>query len=385
MDFSLSEAERDLAALCRDFAQNEIAARAPAAWEAAVCPTDLLREMGELGLLGMLIPEEWGGIGMTTVGFVAAMEQIGLADQSVAAAWQAHVTIGSLPLFLFGDDTQRERWLRPLAEGRELGAFGLTEPDAGSDARGIRTKAEPRDGGWAINGAKTFISNAGTDMSMGVTLLACTPGDEGAPPRFASFVVPRDTPGFTMGPKMRGIGWKGLDTRELFFDDVWVPDDHLVGDPEMGLGQFLRTLEVGRISIAALSLSLTQAVLDMATDYAKHRNQFGQPISSFQAIQFKLADIATELEAARWLTYRAASLRDNGEPFLREASMAKLKASRLAVAAASEAVQIHGGLGYMLDSPVARFYCDAKVLEIGEGTSEVQRMLIARGLGLPVE
>src|SRR5215213_10346512 len=213
MDFSLTEAERDLVGLCRDFAENEIAKRAPAAWDEARCPTDLLREMGELGLLGMLIPEEWGGIGMTTVGFVAAMEQLGHADQSVAAAWQAHVTIGSLPLLLFGDDAQRDRWLRPLAEGRVLGAFGLTEPDAGSDARGIRTRATRRDGGWVISGRKTFISNAGTDMSLGVTLLARTQGADGEATRFASFVVEKDTPGFTMGPKMRGIGWKGLDTR----------------------------------------------------------------------------------------------------------------------------------------------------------------------------
>src|SRR4051795_10025125 len=208
MDFSLSEAERDLVGLCRDFARNEIAKRAPLAWEEARCPTDLLREMGELGLLGMLIPNEWGGIGMSTIGFVAAMAQIGLADQSVAAALQAHVTIGSLPLLLFGNDEQRDRWLRPLAEGRVLGAFGLTEPDAGSDARGIRTRAERRDGGWLINGHKAFISNAGTDMSFGVTLLARTsaPTDE---PRYASFVVETDTPGFTMGPKLRGIGWRG--------------------------------------------------------------------------------------------------------------------------------------------------------------------------------
>jgi short/branched chain acyl-CoA dehydrogenase len=381
VDFSLNESERALVDLCREFAQKEIATRAPLAWEEARCPTDLLREMGGLGLLGILIPEEWGGIGMSTVGFVAAMEQIGLADQSVAAAWQAHVTIGSLPLYLFGNDDQRERWLRPLAEGRALGAFGLTEPDAGSDARGIRTRAERRDGGWLINGTKTFISNAGTDMSLGVTLLARTESSEGQAPKFASFVVEKGTPGFTMGPKLRGIGWRGLDTRELFFDGVWVPDDQLVGDPEMGLNQFLRTLEVGRISIAALSLSLTAAVLEMATDYAKQRVQFGQPIARFQAIQFKLADIATELEAARWLTYRAASLRDGGQPFLKEASMAKLKASRLATWAASEAVQIHGGLGYMLDSPVARFYCDAKVLEIGEGTNEIQHLVIARELG----
>lgn len=380
MDFSLSETEQDLASLCGNFADNEIALRAPKAWNEARCPTDLLAEMGELGLLGMLVPEEWGGIGMTTVGFVAAMEQIGLADQSVAAAWQAHVTIGSLPLLMFGNDEQRERWLRPLAEGSALGAFGLTEPDAGSDARGIKTIARRQDGGWLINGSKTFISNAGTDMSFGVTLLARTESEDDAQ-RYGTFVVEKDTPGFTMGPKMMGIGWRGLDTRELFFDDVWVPAEHLVGDPAMGLSQFLQTLEVGRISIAALSLSLTQAVLDMAIEYAQNRQQFGQPISSFQAIQFKIADIATELEAARWLTYRAAHLRDTGQPFLKEAAMAKLKASRLATRAASEAVQIHGGLGYMLESPVARFYCDSKVLEIGEGTNEIQHLVIARALG----
>jgi alkylation response protein AidB-like acyl-CoA dehydrogenase len=381
MDFSLTDTERDLVALCRDFAQQQIAPRAPAAWDEALCPTDLLREMGELGLLGMLIPEEWGGIGMSTVGFVAAIEQIGQADQSVAAALQAHLTIGSMPLYLFGNDEQRERWLRPLAEGKALGAFGLTEPEAGSDARGIKTKAEPYDGGWRINGQKTFISNAGTDMSFGVTLLARAPSGDDDRPKYATLVVEKDTPGFTMGPKMRGIGWRGLDTRELFFDDVWVPDDHLVGNPDLGLGQFLAALEVGRISIAALSLSLTQAVLDLALEHAKNRVQFGQPISKFQAVQFKLADIATELEAARWLTYRAAYLRDTGQPFLKEASMAKLKASRLAASAASEAVQIHGGVGYMLDSAVSRFYCDSKVLEIGEGTNEIQHMVIARALG----
>jgi short-chain 2-methylacyl-CoA dehydrogenase len=381
MDFELSGPERDLVGLCRDFAQREIGSRAPLAWYEARCPTDLLREMGELGLLGVLIPEEWGGIGMSTIGFVAAMEEIGLVDQSVAAAWQAHLTIGSLPLYLFGNDAQRERWLRPLAEGRALGAFGLTEPDAGSDARGIRTRAVRGDGGWLINGRKTFISNAGTDMSFGVTLLARTEFAEGKAPRFASFVVEKDTPGYTTGPKMRGIGWRGLDTRELYFDDVWVPDEHLVGDPDLGLSQFLQTLEVGRISIAALSLSLTRAVLGLATDYARQRVQFGRPISSFQAVQFKLADMATELEAARWLTYRAAYLRDTGQPFLKEAAMAKLKASRLATWAASEAVQIYGGLGYMLDTPVARFYCDSKVLEIGEGTNEIQHLVIARALG----
>jgi alkylation response protein AidB-like acyl-CoA dehydrogenase len=381
MDLSLTEAEQDLVELCRDFATKEIAPRAPKAWEARKCPTDLLREMGELGLLGMLIPEEWGGIGMSTVGFVAAMEQIGGADQSVASAWQAHNTIGSLPLLLFGNDEQRERWLRPLAEGKVLGAFGLTEPDAGSDTRSITTRAKKVDGGWVINGRKAFISNAGTDMSFGVTLLARIDDAADGKARFASFVVENGTEGYTMGSKLPGIGWCGLDTRELYFDDVFVPDEHLIGDPNMGLGQFLGTLEVGRISIAALSVSLTQAVLNLSLEYAKERKQFGQPISKFQAIQFKLADMAAELEASRWLTYRAAYLRDSGQPFLKEASMAKMKASRVAAWAASEAVQIHGGVGYSLESPVARFYCDSKVLEIGEGTNEIQHIVIARQLG----
>jgi alkylation response protein AidB-like acyl-CoA dehydrogenase len=379
MDFSLTDPERELVELCRAFATKEIAERAPAAWEAATCPTDLLREMGELGLLGMLVPEHWGGIGMSTVGFVAALEELGRADQSVAAAFQAHVTIGSLPLLLFGDDRQRERWLRPLAEGRALGAFGLTEPNAGSDTRGIATRAERRDGGWLINGRKAFISNAGTDMSFGVTLLARTAGGERGP-RFGSFVVEQGTEGFTMGPKLRGIGWRGLDTRDLYFDDVWVPDDHLVGDPDLGLGQFLGTLEVGRISIAALSLSLTAAVLDMALDYARQREQFGQPIARFQAIQFKLADMATEIAAARHLVYDAAVTKDRGEKLTRISAMAKLFASEVAMRATTQAIQVFGGNGYSTEYPVERFFRDAKLCEIGEGTSEIQRIVIAREL-----
>jgi short-chain 2-methylacyl-CoA dehydrogenase len=381
MNFDLDEREADLRDLCQTFATKQIAPIAAQAWNDAHCPTDVLRSMGLLGLLGLLVPEQWGGIGMSTVGFVAAMEVIGHADQSIAAAWQAHLTIGTLPLLLFGTDTQKERWLRPLAEGTALGAFGLTEPDAGSDARGIATRARRGDGGWIINGRKAFISNAGTDMSYGVALLARTDDGSEGKPRYGSFIVPKETPGFTMGPKVRGIGWRALDTRDLYFDDVWVADDQVLGDPNLGLNQFLATLEVGRISIAALSLSLTSAVLDLALDYAKHRHQFGRPIADFQAIQFKLADMATELEASRHLTYYAAFLRDAGRPFRKEAAMAKMKASRVAAWAASEAVQIHGGVGYMLESPVARFYCDSKVLEIGEGTNEIQHLVIARALG----
>ena len=286
-----------------------------------------------------------------------------------------------MPLYLFGNDAQRERWLRPLAEGRALGAFGLTEPDAGSDARGIRTRAVPRDGGWLINGRKTFISNAGTDMSFGVTLLARTETAEGEDPRFASFVVEKDTPGFTMGPKMRGIGWRGLDTRELFFDDVWVPDEHLVGDPNLGLNQFLRTLEVGRISIAALSLSLTQAVLDLATALRR-------PARAVRAADLEVPGRAVQAGRHR---HRArggalAHLPRRLPPRQRAAvpeggGHGQAEGQPTATWAASEAVQIHGGLGYMLETPVARFYCDAKVLEIGEGTNEIQHLVIARQLG----
>jgi len=381
MDFELSEDERDLVDLCRTFADREVEPGAGEAWHQRRCRTDLLRHMGQLGLLGLLVPQQWGGIAMSTVGFVAAMEVLGHADQSLAAAWQAHLTIGSLPLLHFGSDAQRERWLRPLAEGRVLGAFGLTEPDAGSDAANVRTTAVRGDGGWVINGRKTFISNAGTDMSYGVVVLARTGTAPDGQPRFGNFVVETDTPGYEIGRRLDGIGWRSLDTRELAFDDVWIPDDNVIGDPDGGLGQFLTTLAVGRISIAALSISLISAVLDHSLAYAKNRVQFGQPIAKHQAIQFKLADIATELEASRWLTYRAAALRDAGRPFAKEAAMAKLEASRTAVRAATEGVQIHGGHGYMLEHPVARLYCDAKVLEIGEGTNEIQHLVIARLLG----
>jgi short-chain 2-methylacyl-CoA dehydrogenase len=382
MDFTLTEAERELLELGRAYAEREVAPVAPRAWDEERCPTEVLRGLGKLGLLGSLVPQEWGGIGASTVGFVALLEALAAIDPSVAAAWQAHSTIGSLPLLLFGSDEQRERWLRPLAEGTTLGAFGLTEPEAGSDVRSLRTSARRvPDGGWVLNGQKAFISNAGTDMSFAVTVLARTGEDAGGRPRFGSFIVERGTPGYTAGPKLRGIGWKSLDTRDLFFDNVFVPDDQVVGKPEAGLRQFLGALEMGRISIAALSVGLAQGALRMARDYARQREQFGARISSFQAIQFKLADMATEIEAARWLTYYAASLRDAGEPFRKAAAMAKLKASSVATSVASEAVQIFGGAGYMLQSPIARFYCDAKVLEIGEGTNEIQRLVIARELG----
>jgi short/branched chain acyl-CoA dehydrogenase len=379
VDFTLNQDEQALADMCRDFAQRDIAPYA-AQWSAEErCPTDVLRKMGQLGLLGLLVPEEYGGAGVSTVAMVAAMQHIGKADQSLAAAWQAHLTIGSLPLLRFGSEQQKQRWLRPLAEGTALAAFGLTEPNAGSDAGGIETTARRTSDGWVINGRKMFISNAGTDMSFGVTVLARVVED-GRKAGYASFVIERGTPGYTWGKKLQGIGWRALDSRELIFDDVCVPDDNLIGDPARGLGQFLAVLETGRISVAALSVSCAQAVLDLALAYARQRTQFGRPLSKFQAIQFKLADMATETDAARLLTFRAAALRDAGKPFRKEAAMAKLKASRVACWAASEAVQIHGGYGTMMESPVARFYCDAKVLEIGEGTNEIQHLVIARDL-----
>ena len=364
--------------LCREFAEGEIAPHAARWWQEERFPVELFRKMGELDLMGLLVPPEEGGAGLSTVGMVAALHEVGRVDQSVAAAWQAHLTIGSLPLLIFGTEAQRERWLLPLAAGERLGSFGLTEPNAGSDAAGIRTTALRDEDGWTVNGTKTFISNAATEMSQGPVVLTRTSRDE---PHFGAFLVERGTPGFTAGPKLRGIGWHSLDSRELVFDDVRLTDEHLIGDPKRGLSQFLAALAVGRITVATLGLSLADAVLGLALEYAKQRQQFGRPLSKFQAIQFKLADIAAHLESVRLLIFHAARLRDAGRPFEKQAAMAKLLASELATRAASEAVQIHGGYGTMHEYPVSRFYCDAKVLEIGEGTNEIQRIVIARHLG----
>lgn len=380
MATDLTTEEAAVQELCREFAAAEIAPHASAWWHQERCPTELFPKMGDLGLMGLLVPEAEGGAGLSTVGTVAGLFEVGKADQSIAAAWQAHMSIGSLPLLLFGRPEQRDRWLRPLVDGERLGSFALTEPSAGSDAAGIRTTAvRQTDGTWLLNGAKTFISNAGTDISLGPVVLART--TDGATEGFGAFLVEKDTPGYATGPKLRGIGWHALDSRELTFADVHLTDEHVIGDPARGLSQFLTALAVGRITVATLAISLTAAVLELALDYAKQRQQFGRSLSKFQAIQFKLADMAAELEAAQLLVYHAARLRDAGRPFDKEAAMAKLIASELAVRAASEAVQIHGGYGYMYEYPVSRFYCDAKVLEIGEGTSEIQRIVIARHLG----
>jgi short/branched chain acyl-CoA dehydrogenase len=378
----LTEEDRALRDLARDLAAGEVAPNAARWYEEERCPTELFTKMGGLDLMGLLAPVEHGGTDVSTVALVAALFEVAKADQSVAAAWQAHLTIGSMPLIRFGTQEQKERWLRPLATGERLGSFGLTEPGAGSDASGIRSTVVRDGDDWVLNGAKVFISNAATDISLGPVVLArMADGANGDAAGYASLLVPRGTPGFSNGPKLRGIGWLSLDSRELSFEDVRLGADHLIGQPGQGLRQFLSVLDVGRITVATLGIALAEAVLELALDYAVNRNQFGRPISKFQAIQFKLADIAAQLEAVKLLVMRAAQLRDAGEPFGREGAMAKLLSSELAVKAASEAVQIHGGYGYMQEYPVSRFYRDAKVLEIGEGTNEIQRLVIARHLG----
>jgi len=379
MDFELTDEQELIRNTVREFAEAELAPVAGEVDRNHRFPAEAIPKMAGLGLMGMPWPEKVGGAGADYVSYLIALEEVARGCATTSVIMTAHTTLATSPIVKFGTEAQKDKYLFDMASGRRLGAFALTEPAAGTDAAAGTCTAILKGDSYVLNGSKIFISNA--PYAEIYIVFAKTDPDAPGTRGMSAFIVEKDTPGFTMGPKMRGIGWRGLDTRELYFDDVEVPDDHLVGDPDLGLSQFLRTLEVGRISIAALSLSLTQAVLDLATDYARQRVQFGQPISSFQAVQFKLADMATELEAARWLTYRAASLRDAGRPFLKEAAMAKLKASRLATWAASEAVQIHGGLGYMLDSPVARFYCDAKVLEIGEGTNEIQHLVIARALG----
>ncbi|MFF2852004.1 acyl-CoA dehydrogenase family protein [Streptomyces sp. NPDC058001] len=380
MNFDLPEETRALQAMVRDFAAKEITPHAARWSEQETFPTKVFTRLGELGLMGMLVPEEYGGAGSDTVTYVAVMEELGTADQSVASSWNAHSTIGSLPLLAYGTEEQKRRWLTPLATGEAIGAFGLTEPDAGSDAAGIATTARRADGGWLINGTKMFITNAGTDISQGVTLLAVTGRDGEARKRYATFYVPTGTPGYTYGHKIKKLGWHAMDTRELVFSDCWIPEDHLIGEEGGGLRQFLSVLDKGRISVAALGLSLAQAALALAVKHATERHQFGRPLSAFQAVAHKVADIGTEVEAARCMVYRAAWLADQGRSYGTAAAMAKLYASEVANRAASQAVQIHGGYGYVRESEISRFYADAKILEIGEGTNEIQRDVIARAL-----
>jgi short-chain 2-methylacyl-CoA dehydrogenase len=381
MDFELTEEQQMLRDLCRDFARREIAPYADEWFDAEYFPVEVFRKMAELKLMGLLVPEEYGGSGAGTVAMVAALEELGKVDQSVATALQAHLTIGSLPFLHFGTHEQKAKWLTPLAQGEYLGAFALTEPQAGSDAANIQTTAYLDGDHWVVNGTKCFISNAGTEMSYGLVALTTTGKTAEGKKRYSAIVIPKGTPGYTMGKPYKKIGWHMVDTREQVFDNVCVPRENLLGEEGAGFRAFMKTLECGRISVATLGLSLAEACLELSLKYARERKTFGKPLASHQAIQFKLADMATQAEMARLMVYHAAGLRDQGRPYAKEAAMAKLASSEIAVRTAEEAVQIHGGYGYTREFPVSRFYLDSKILTIGEGTSEVQRMVIARQLG----
>ncbi len=377
MDFELSDEQRLLRDTVRDFARNEVAPAAAELDETKAFPYELVKKLGELGLMGIPFPTEYGGGGADTLSYALAVEELARIDSSVAITMAAHTSLGTMPIYMWGDDAQREEWLPQLCSGERLAAFGLTEPDAGSDAGNTRTRAALDGGEWVIEGAKQFITNSGTDISGCVTITARTGDDE-----ISNIIVPNGTPGYEIGEAYRKMGWNASDTRPLSFDGCRVPEANLLGPRGQGFKQFLQILDGGRIGVAAMGLGLAQGALDEAVAYAKERRAFGQPISRFQTIQAKIADIATEIEAARLLTYRAAVLKDRGENFSLTAAQAKLKTGRLAVRAAEEAVQIHGGYGLIEEYPVCRFYRDAKILTIGEGTDEVQQMVIARALGL---
>jgi short-chain 2-methylacyl-CoA dehydrogenase len=392
MDFDLSAEQKALRRTIQDFARAEIGPHA-AAWDArGEFPVDVIRQLGALGVMGLPFPEEYGGVGAGATELALAIEELARVDSSVAITVSANVGLAGAVLHQFGSAAQKERWLAPLARGEILGALAATEPDAGSDAAGIATTARLDGDTWRINGTKAFITNAGTDLSAFVvaTVISGTAGPPSeaagapaSPRREASMLlVPDDTPGYRIGPLYHKLGWHASDTRELSFEDCRVPADSLVGPRGAGVRQFLAVLDGGRIGVAALAVGLAQGALDLALDYAKQRYAFGEPIGKKQAVQFQLADLATEIDAARLLTYRAAALRDHGQPYGQAAAMAKLFASELAVRAANVSLQVHGGYGYMEEAPIARFYRDAKILTIGEGTSEIQRIVIARGLGL---
>ena len=361
----------------RDFARQEIAPVAEELDRAKAFPYEIVRKMGVLGLMGIPFPEEYGGGGADTLTYALAVEELARVDSSVSITMAAHTSLGTMPIHLWGTAEQKAEWLPELTSGRKLAAFGLTEPEAGSDAGATRTRARLEDGDWVIDGAKQFITNAGTDISGCVTITARTNGDG----EISNIIVPNDTPGYERGEPYRKMGWNASDTRPLSFDGCRVPEANLLGRRGEGFKQFLHILDGGRIGVAAMGVGLAQGALDEALAYARERRAFGQPISRFQAIQMKIADISAEVEAGRLLTYRAAILKDRGEPFTLAAAQAKLKTGRVAVRATEEAVQIHGGYGYIEEYPVCRFYRDAKILTIGEGTDEIQQMVIARLLG----
>lgn len=377
MDFDLAPEHELIRDTVREFARERVAPVAAELDLEARFPYELVAELAELGLMGMPIPEEYGGGGTDTLAYALAIEELTRVDSSVAITVAAHTSLGTMPIFLFGSEEQKREWLPDLASGRRLAAFGLTEAGAGSDAGATRTTAELRDGSWVVNGSKLFITNAGTDITACVTITARTGPDE-----ISNIVVPNGTPGYTIAAPMHKLGWRASDTRELAFADCAVPAGNLLGPRGEGYRQFLEILDGGRVSVAAMGIGLAQGAYDLASAYALQRQQFGKPIAKFQAVQFQLADMATEIEAGRHLVYKAAWLKDQGRPFAREAAMAKLYTGELSNRAVNSALQIHGGYGFLEESPVARLYRDQKILEIGEGTNEVQRMVIARHLGL---
>jgi short/branched chain acyl-CoA dehydrogenase len=377
MDFDLEDRHLLLRDTVRRFALEKVAPVAAELDREKRFPYELVAELGELGLMGMTIPEEYGGGGADTVSYAIVIEELARIDSSVAITVAAHHSLGTLPIYLFGNESQKREWLPALAAGRRLAAFGLTEPDAGSDAGAARTTARLEGGSWVIDGSKIFITNAGTDITWGVTITAVTGEGE-----ISNIVVPNGTPGYAISAPMQKLGWRASDTRELSFQGVRVPEESLLGTRGEGFHQFLQILDGGRISVGAMAVGLAQGAYDLAVAYAKERRQFGQPIAKFQAVQEMLVDLATELEAARYLVYRAAWEKDRGRPFARTAAMAKLYSGELSNRAVNWALQIHGGYGFIDEYPISRLYRDQKVLEIGEGTNEIQRMVIARHLGL---
>ena len=377
MNFDLDQEHELVRSTVRDFAQDRVAPVAEELDREGRFPYDLVAGMAELGLMGMTIPEEYGGGGADTLAYAIAVEELTRIDSSVAITMAAHHSLGTLPIFYFGNEEQKHAWLPELAAGKKLAAFGLTEPDAGSDAGATRTRAELRDGNWVVNGSKIFITNAGTDITACVTITAQTGDDE-----ISNLIVPNGTPGYEISKPMKKLGWRASDTRELSFKDCSVPEGNLLGPRGEGFRQFLEILDGGRISVAAMGVGLAQGAYDLAYAYAQERKQFGQPISKFQAVQFKLADMATEIEAGRTMVYKAAWLKDQGRDFRLAAAQAKLYTGELSNRAVNWALQIHGGYGYMDEYAISRLYRDQKILEIGEGTNEVQRMVIARQLGL---
>jgi alkylation response protein AidB-like acyl-CoA dehydrogenase len=380
VDFDLSDEQRLLRDTVREFARGEVAPVAEELDRTKRFPYEVVARLGELGLMGMPFPPEDGGGGADTLSYAIAIEELARVDSSVAITVAAHTSLGTMPIHLWGTAEQRREWLPPLCSGERLAAFGLTEPEAGSDAGATRTRARLDGGEWVIDGAKQFITNAGTEISGCVTITAVT-GEAGGRREISNIIVPNGTPGYEPGEPYRKMGWNASDTRPLSFDGARVPAANLLGRRGEGFKQFLQILDGGRIGVAAMGVGLAQGALDEALAYAKERRAFGQPISRFQAIQTKIADLSAEIEAARLLTYKAALLKEGGGPFTLTAAQAKLKTGRLAVRATEEAVQIHGGYGYIEEYPVCRFYRDAKILTIGEGTDEVQQMVIARQLG----